>query len=220
MGCVMERCGLAVLMVLGGWAHAGAEPVANIRAIVRVYNAFGVSGRDLAKAQATASEIFAAGGIDIQWRVCPSRHSGGDVAQDPCANPLGDVEVSMRLVRGDRRHEDRDVLGVSMIDTVRHTGSLASVFPDRVSDMALRARVPYATLLGRAFAHEVGHLFLGTSAHSSRGVMRPRWTLSVLRTHAVDDWLFSRGDAVRLALALRSRTASSQAPTLAAMILP
>src|SRR5439155_10444253 len=50
-------------------------------------------------------------------------------------------------------------------------------------------------LLGRVVAHEVGHLLLGTTAHSATGLMRARWNDEEARRDHPMDWLLSWADA-------------------------
>jgi hypothetical protein len=52
-------------------------------------------------------------------------------------------------------------------------------------------------LLGRAIAHEVGHLLLGSGYHSERGVMRAEWPDQMLSGTATD-WGFSTREAARI----------------------
>ena len=40
-------------------------------------------------------------------------------------------------------------------------------------------------------AHEIGHLLLGTNAHSGTGLMREIWTLAELTRNRAQDWIFS-----------------------------
>ncbi|PYV32761.1 MAG: hypothetical protein DMG22_12175 [Acidobacteria bacterium] len=51
-----------------------------------------------------------------------------------------------------------------------------SIFHDRVISMAEGANATLAVLLGRAMAHEIGHLLLGANSHSRTGIMRASWS--------------------------------------------
>jgi hypothetical protein len=185
-----------------------------------VNSTFGVTWQALPRARATAAAIFAAGGIEIHWRLCGTGRRRADRAGDPCPDPLGAAEVSARLIRSDRDEGEEGSLGFSLVDTAREFGSLATVFPDRVRAIALRAGVPFSAVLGRALAHEIGHLLLGTTAHGAGGVMRPRWNLAVLRGHTPDDWVFSADERFRIAQSLRKRSAGGAVSSLAAVIVP
>jgi hypothetical protein len=71
--------------------------------------------------------------------------------------------------------------------------------------IAEQAGIEPGWLLGRALAHEVGHLLLGSAAHGSRGLMRAQWTLEELRRRIDADWLFSGADAVAMQAGLKRR---------------
>ena len=78
-----------------------------------------------------------------------------------------------------------------MVDPVR-----ASI---RRHDVARRARVDTSLLTGRAMAHELGHLLLGTSGHAAAGLMRAFWSDETLRSWSSADWelLPSEVEAIR-----------------------
>src|SRR3970282_1353415 len=53
-------------------------------------------------------------------------------------------------------------------------------------------------VLGRAIAHEIGHLLLNTNSHPEAGLMRAAWSRSELRRNATDDWRFREEDAKKI----------------------
>lgn len=220
---MLRVCALAAVFAIAACGFAGADPVQAATApaaIVRIYNQFGVSARDLAKAQASAAALFAASGIQIEWRVCTTARRQRGLGNDPCAAPLGAVEISARMLWGGPDDAQTGSLGYSLIDTASGVGSLATVFPDRIRTLAMRAAVPYTAVLGRALAHEIGHLLLGTTAHSSQGLMRPRWNPAILRARAAADWSFSDEEVASIARSLQTRSSGLPASSLAALIVP
>ena len=52
---------------------------------------------------------------------------------------------------------------------------------DRIDALARQAGVDPGMLLGRAVAHEIGHLILGTTKHAKSGLMRATWKTDELR---------------------------------------
>jgi hypothetical protein len=90
------------------------------------------------------------------------------------------------------------VLGEAFIDTRARTGVLATVFPEHVELIAALSETDAALLLGRTIAHELGHLLLGTTAHSVRGLMRAQWTPADVRRHASADWELTTEDATAI----------------------
>src|SRR5262249_54227570 len=77
-------------------------------------------------------------------------------------------------------------------------GTLATIYADRVAWLAGEAGADMPTLLGFAIAHEIGHLPLGTNAHSGTGLMRALWSRAQLRRNDTADWLFGRSEAARM----------------------
>jgi len=72
---------------------------------------------------------------------------------------------------------------------------MATVFADRVRDIARAAGIDQRVLLGLAIAHEIGHLLLSTNTHAATGLMRARWSQADLRRTKPSDWRFIDRDA-------------------------
>jgi hypothetical protein len=165
---------------------------------VRVYNAAVMSAADQVVALRAAATILAAAGIGASWLSC------GDVALDPtatvCDTPLDPSELSVRLVRlpGTASVHGELQLGYSLVDTAAGAGTLATIYADRVAWLAGAAGADTPTLVGFAIAHEIGHLVLGTNAHSGTGLMRAVWSREELRRNDAADWLFGRSEAARM----------------------
>jgi hypothetical protein len=171
-------------------------PTAHLK--VRVYNAAVMLAADQAFALRAAATVLAAAGIDTSWLPC------GDVASDPtatvCNRPLDPSELSVRLVRlpGTASARGELQLGYSLVDRTAGAGTLATIYADRVAWLAGEAGADMPTLVGFAIAHEVGHLLLGTNAHSGSGLMRAVWSRAELRRNDTADWLFGRSEAARM----------------------
>jgi hypothetical protein len=82
-------------------------------------------------------------------------------------------------------------LGFATLDSTTHIGVLATIFHDQVLTVALRTGLAYSVLLGRAIAHEIGHLILPASGHSMSGLMRGVWTDAELTENRREDWVFA-----------------------------
>jgi hypothetical protein len=117
----------------------------------------------------------------------------------------GPTEIIVRTIPSTFSNKPRS-LGYSLVDAVQHRGYLSTVYADRVKMLAAQADVNSTILLGRAIAHEIGHLLLGTVIHSDRGLMRPFWTKAELKSNRRVDWSFSGREAtlMRQALAWRA----------------
>lgn len=165
---------------------------------VRVYNAAVVPAADQAVALRAAATVLAAAGIGTSWLAC------GDVALDPtateCETPLDPSELSVRLVRlpGTVSARGELQLGYSLVDTAAGAGTLATIYADRVAWLAGEAGADTPTVVGLAIAHEIGHLLLGTNAHSATGLMRAVWSRAELQRNDAADWLFGRPTAARM----------------------
>lgn len=173
--------------------------------VIRTYDITSASHPNRTVALAIADAILEEAGLNIVWAACETA-----VAQDashPCLARLRPHEVSIRFARlSDAAGDRHRALGYSLVDTQGRTGSLATIYVDRVAALAAAAAMPAADVLGRAIAHEVGHLLLGTAEHSRAGVMRAVWSPSMLRRHRPGDWEFTEHDAQALRHAIQLRT--------------
>lgn len=203
---VLARRATAAAALCAAFVSVFALPAHAQRAAmltVRVYNRFGVASRDLDAARVTATSLLEDAGLTVQWRECQSASSPGD----SCSDVLGPSEISIRFVAAPAPFAAGDVLGYSYVDAASRRGTLATVFPDRVIAIAPDLRMAPATLLGRAMAHEVGHLLLGSNAHAAAGLMRAHWSVEPQHRAKDVDWQFSRNEAAQMQGALMARGA-------------
>jgi hypothetical protein len=186
---------------------------------IRSYNTFTGAPTDLATARDVARHAFQHAGIDAGWRECRTAHRA---EADACNDVLGSGEVIVRIVAAPAGGGADDVLGDAHLDTAEGGGVLATVFADRVHRTAARTRGDAAILLGRAVAHEVGHLLIGSSRHSRRGLMRAWWIDSELRRNLDYDWQFSprQGARLRAAVLARRRPQTLIARPIDAFLVP
>ena len=96
-------------------------------------------------------------------------------------------------------------LGYALVDARTRSGALATIYVERVEWLSSAARVDPRPLLGRAIAHEVGHLLLGTNGHTDAGLMRPVWSCDALRRNDSSDWVFAQSDSQAMRQAVRLR---------------
>ena len=138
----------------------------------------------------------AAASVDVAWIICEP---------GACLTPSPSV-MRVRIVRStDSGQQDARVLGHALIDSRTRTGVLATVFIDRTRRLAGDLVIDHRVLLGRATAHELGHLLLATATHGNAGLMREVWSRDeLLGTHR-HDWEFDPPDAT----AIRERLARS-----------
>jgi hypothetical protein len=197
---------IVVFLVFAFVVPASASVVdPELRIVIRTYDASAAAG-DLTLAQAAATAILEDTRIAVTWVRCDAV-SGRD--GNPCMAPLAANELAIRFVRLPAHLAEQELvtLGDSLIDTRLRTGSLATIYVNRVAALAERCRIDVHTLLGRAVAHEIGHLLLGTSAHASSGLMRAAWPQRALRRERPETWAFTADDARAIRDAVRVRTA-------------
>lgn len=153
--------------------------------VVRVYDAYGVPGVNLSSARSTATQILKTSGVSMIWRQCP------------CNGEVASAELLVRITSAPAS-VDPSSLGFSYVDVNEQRGTLATIFADRVHTLAASAAADEGALLGRAIAHELAHLLLGSTNHAKSGLMREQWTsIELVRNHPID-WQFSADDRVRL----------------------
>ncbi len=184
--------------------------------VVRVYDNTGAAPDTRRMALKIAGSIVSSASLEVVWRTCTdfssqlssldSRHLG------PCRSPLAAGELAVRIVSSrDAVDDDRTSrpLGEALIDTKARAGVLATVYADRVEWMAAQTGADRHELLGRAIAHELGHLLMATSAHGTKGLMRPVWSLSEVRRQRARDWSFAPGEIAAIKARTRARRAGA-----------
>jgi hypothetical protein len=150
------------------------------RLVVRTFDNSLVARDEMVIAQAAAGEILQEADLTVEWRDCSSG----------CAGTLGRREVLLRVVTAPTGAVAGS-LGYSVVDVEAGSGSLATVYADRISSAARRTGVGVGKLLGRTVAHEIGHLLLGTSRHAGSGLMRARWSDRELERDHAADWILT-----------------------------
>lgn len=187
-----------VLMTVGMClpAHAGGAVIID-SILVRVYdNASVLSSSDLNDALKQSYEILRRADVTVDWVQCPARRTGPVPAV--CDTAPGRSEMVVRLVEGAAKDRDRRPLGQPLLDPNSGTGVFATVFMNRVNRYAEVAQYSRSVVLGRAIAHEIGHLILGTNNHSETGLMREVWTVEQLLRNRPEDWQFSPAQTFEL----------------------
>jgi hypothetical protein len=174
-----------------------ARTVLALALAVRVYDNTGLPPGDRAVALAVAQAILRNAGIAVTW--CND-------APVPAS-----AEVIVRIVAGPAGALPGQ-LGFSLIDVERRAGTLATVYADRVAELAALSRADPGRLLGRAITHEIGHLLLGTTHHADRGLMRGVWTSDELQRERPQDWSLSREDIAGMRRGLVTRLRRSERP--------
>lgn len=143
---------------------------------VTLYDLAGLRAETVETMKSEASRIFLTAGITLNWVDC--ERAGKPLNLADCARPLGATRLMLQLAPGANKAKPRS----SGFATLQNgAGSFACLYPVRVQDLAIDTNWEFGDLLGHVAAHEIGHLLLGTDAHSPAGVMRARWETEDLR---------------------------------------
>lgn len=131
--------------------------------------------------------------VQVSWR----DRAGADARQPG--------ELIIRLLRSSEStpRPMRFALGEAVIDVSTGVGVFATIYVDRVEQMAEISKSNVAVLLGRAVAHELGHLLLGTNDHGAGGLMRANWTPENVRRNQIGDWQLTNDDVETIQKRLR-----------------
>jgi hypothetical protein len=142
-----------------------------------------------------ARTILAHAGFAPEWIACPP-----DAAPRRCTVPLDRAELAVRLATAPPQSPSLLPLplGYSLVDSATQSGALATIYLDRVRWLAAAAATNVAALLGRAIAHELGHLLLGTPQHGRFGLMRAVWSHQMVRNSRPHEWRFSVREAQQM----------------------
>jgi hypothetical protein len=168
--------GLALGMVFGASSYgvpqdAGMTRTRNDRQItVRINDYAHVKSPVLVQAEQTAGDILGKAGVDTIWVECQGgQTSPADVA---CAAPMTPLDFILNVLPRSMfqpLHPQEGVLGRALESTGKDFGFFAYIFYDSVKDCA--GQFDLGQYLGDVFAHELGHLLLGTNSHSRHGLM-------------------------------------------------
>lgn len=188
MGGVIRTAATAVMLGVVFLGTSGKAAVILDSLTVRIYDNAGVLAGDRARAIKRANEILSRADLSVDWRDCPA---GGVRKRSNCTALPASGDLAVRLVRSPKQDPNPQALGNALIDTTTGSGTLATVFVDRVQMMAGQVKADPWAMIGRVMAHEIGHLLLGSNSHSETGLMREIWTLKDLVRNRPDDWIFS-----------------------------
>jgi hypothetical protein len=198
----------AYFMLIMSAAHAAtvdAAPHQQVAVSIRTFNYAAVAGGQMSDAQSEATHIFKGAGISLEWIECRVPGTGAGMA---CSEPLlTGRDLMLRLVDRVPVTGERVVaLGESMLDREQRGGVLMTIDLFPVRAVAEKTATAVSTLLGRAIAHEIGHLLLGSAEHPRLGLMRALWSHEELRGLKPAHWGFSSREAAQMRETLRQLT--------------
>ena len=189
-----RNLGLVSIVLLWGTTAAARDADGHRPEItVLVYDSARTSPLVLEQAEREASRIFSGAGIGIAWVNCPK---GPGNTEKSCHHPLNSGEFVLHIVPNGRTSTDF-VFGLSFLDE-NGAGTYCDIFLKRIEEAQRDLGTSLPRLLGAVAAHELGHLLLGSHAHSSVGIMTPRWEQETLSSLNRGSLLFTREQAFRM----------------------
>jgi hypothetical protein len=117
-----------------------------------------------------------------------------------------------------RMQPDHESFGFAMQSEDGNFGTVANVFADRAGELVNHHGIVFGVMLGHLMAHELGHLLLGTGAHSSVGIMHVPWHNKELDMLSRGSMAFTPSQAEQMQVSIRARVAAQRA--LEAAIVP
>src|SRR5260221_11611931 len=125
-----------------------AHAVLALSLLVRVYDNVGVPAGEMGSARAAAQAALSDAGIAVSWRKCP-RGACEDLG------PPAPAEIVMRVIVAPPALPFGS-LGFSVVDVEGRTGTLATVFVDRVRGLSALAGAASGLLLAPAMCPKIG----------------------------------------------------------------
>jgi hypothetical protein len=150
------------------------------RLTIRVYRIDRLPGGTLVWAEAEAARILRGAHLKLTWVNCPDPKNSA-----LCAIPEQPSELCLRLLPTALPRATANALGMAVASPY---GNCAFLFYDRILACHMYRGLIHQ-VLGRVIAHEIVHLLLPSSGHSTSGLMRPKWSTEDLQ-FASDSWLW------------------------------
>jgi hypothetical protein len=172
---------------------------------IHIYNYAQVARRELAEAERDASRVLEDAGVETEWVPCPVSHEDREV-NPACERRLLPLELVLNILPRPigAKLQNGDTFGYAQVFTNGQFGHYAYLFYDRVEDLA-GGSVSAPQLLGGVAAHEIGHLLLGSTLHTSRGLMSARWDRGDLERLSWGQLIFNPAQAEPLRAGVLAR---------------
>lgn len=183
--------GMGLTVSLWGNVAVAAEGV-RTQVTVLVIDSAGILPSVLRQGEAEAARVFSDAGIEIDWTNCGK---ASDV-QHVCPPVASSKQFVLHIVSDGKTSTD-SVFGEAFLGE-DGSGKYCDIFYARIQSAPRDAGANVAEILGAVAAHEIGHLLLGSRAHSRIGIMEPVWEKESLRQIGMGTLLFTPDQAVRM----------------------
>jgi predicted aspartyl protease len=185
------RTGLALLVLVvsssDGVARAAHQPSSAVN--ILVYNYANVPAAVLSTAQREASRILGASTVELNWVEC----APASTTNQKCLHGWTKQSPGLRLITGFNKYQDREFghADIPVLATIYYEKLVQRVHAESAdSDLGI--------VLGALMAHELGHLLLEDSRHSTVGVMEPCWGRAQISSARGGKLLFTAQQATTL----------------------
>lgn len=197
-----------------------SEVPANLEIMFLIHDYVRMPVSVLNRVEARAAKVLLEIGIQSQWETelqgCPDGRANPHI-------PVIDISVLPAQMASQLNLPGKP-LGYSVLLPSGVASSRAAVFYSQALDMAKYGPASLDQLLAYAIAHELGHLLLGSAAHSNWGIMQANWGSPEVLTLISQGALYfdaQESAAMRAELADRGRveateqnSACAEAPTV------
>lgn len=177
--------GTCLLLGLSLACQAASRPKPGIT--IRVLNPARVPAKTLRMAEQLAAAILDAAGVGITWLECP------------CLPDLGPHHFWLHLLKDRPPRMHGDATGFAVLMPERDGAvSYAGVAWPAVEEAAASLESSVSDVLGATVAHEIGHILLGSKAHTRSGIMCSRFRRTDMRMAASGELRFNPEQAQRM----------------------
>ena len=184
--------------------QTSAEP--QLKLHVRVCDYAAVPVKTLAQAEVLTAAIFQAAGVKTVW-VDGFPTGGLSIrGESLAAEPAPDIDLRILTTpMGSQLGFPQEKLGFALQCGSSEGACYASVFYQRVEKLAGQAAASLPRVLACVFAHEMGHLLLGSDSHSERSIMRTDWDPADFSSGDVRGLMFTPSQAKLIQANVRER---------------
>lgn len=179
-------------------AFLGAGDAQTTQLNVSVYNDAGVAQPMLNKAESVAASVLGRAEVQVKWQNCFERTKSTRACQHPEAEQL-----SIRITPNSITSMQASIFGVAFL-SADGSGRYADVFYSHVQQLENENGASLPELLGSVMAHELGHLLLGSNAHSETGIMQRQWRAAELKQLQRGALLFTTQQARKMQSRMRT----------------
>ena len=185
----------AMMWSLMGWAEQPQNPHLTVFVAERAATGMHV----LAEAERNAAQAFHQAGVEVEWINCDEGHG-------PACGKVSQADLVVHLIP--RAHTlAGEIFGVAFVEN--NAGVYADVFFDSIQSLRQQdSAISLSPILGSVLAHEVGHLLLGSNAHSREGIMQAHWQAEQLDHIAKGQMRFTKEQSGKMRARVESMHAN------------